>query len=107
VQVLIQEEGTKDFKRTSRVGVTTFLAQWSSNKDKRYLVVVEYGGGGWKGFIVVPEERGGKGWSSFFLELRSVLHFFHALYDGGSRPQSVAVQRGGRLSHGLGGSVLV
>jgi hypothetical protein len=41
---VIQEEGMKDFKRTSRVGVTTFLAQGCSNKHMRYLVVAEYDG---------------------------------------------------------------
>ena len=66
-----------------------------------YLTVAEYGVGGWKGFIVVPDKR------SLTLDLRSVLHFLHFIYGSGSRPQSAVVQRGGHLSHGLDGSVSV
>jgi len=104
---VIQEEGMKDFKRTSRVGVTAFLAQWCSNKHGHYLALAEYDGLGRKGFIVVQEGKGGKGWSSFSLELRLVLYFLFTIYGGGSRPRPAVVQRGGRLSHGLGGSVPV
>jgi hypothetical protein len=81
--------------------VTAFLTQCCSNKHVRYLAVAEYGVGGWKGFIVVPDER------SITLNLRSVLHFLHLICGSGSRPQSAVVQRGGHLSHGLDGSVSV
>lgn len=55
----------------------------------------------------MPKGRGGKEWSSFSLELRLVPYFIYVIYGGGSRPHPTWVQRGGRLSHGLGGSVSV
>lgn len=45
MEELVLEERTKGFCRRSRVGFPALLAQRCSNKHRRFLVVVEYGGG--------------------------------------------------------------
>lgn len=46
-----------------------FIIQRCANRFGRYLVVGEYGGGGWHGSIVIPEGWEGKGWFSWVMEL--------------------------------------
>lgn len=73
VEELVLEEGTKEFWRCSKVCFPTLLAQCCCNKHGIFLVVVEYDGGRWTGFILVSEGRGDKGSGVFASELRSVV----------------------------------
>lgn len=61
---MIQGEGT--LRELPKLGSQPSLP---SGGHERYLAVAEYGGGGKKGFIVVPGGRGGKGSHSIFTEL--------------------------------------
>jgi hypothetical protein len=63
VEALTQWEGLKEFVKSSRVGNKAFIALRCSNNHGCFLALVEYGGGGWRGFIVIPKGREGKGWS--------------------------------------------
>lgn len=45
-----------------REGSQSFLAQRCSNGRGRYIVVVEYGSGGRRNSVIVPEEKDGSGW---------------------------------------------
>ncbi|KAG6734605.1 hypothetical protein I3842_01G280100 [Carya illinoinensis] len=56
------KEDKNDFYTTIREGSSSFIAQRCSNARGRYLAVVEYGAGGKRKFIFVPEEVG-YGWS--------------------------------------------
>ncbi|GLT71930.1 hypothetical protein SLA2020_439120 [Shorea laevis] len=46
--------------------------------------ILEYGGGGWRGFIVFPEGHEGRGWVECATQLRKVQDFFYALVRYGS-----------------------
>jgi hypothetical protein len=56
VEELVLEEGTKAFWRRSRVGFPALLAQRCSNKHGWFLVVMEYGPGRLRGFILLKGE---------------------------------------------------
>jgi hypothetical protein len=45
---LLHVEATKKFLNPSGVGSKAFISQWSVNKFGHYVVVMEYGGGGWR-----------------------------------------------------------
>lgn len=46
---------------TVHVGSRAFLVQRGLNKQGHFLALVEYGGGGRKGYLVIPEGRERKG----------------------------------------------
>ena len=55
-------EEQKEFYTTKREGNSSFIVQRCSNSRGRCLAVAEYGGGGRRNFIFVPEEEG-NGWN--------------------------------------------
>ena len=50
----------RDFYRTVRVGSRAYFVQRRMNSHGWHMALAEYGGG-WCGFIVVPEGREGRG----------------------------------------------
>jgi hypothetical protein len=61
--------GLDGVSKISRAGSKAFIVQWCVIKFKRYLAIIEYGGGGWRGFVVILGGRGGRGSAGFVLEL--------------------------------------
>jgi hypothetical protein len=100
VEEFALEEGMTEFWRCSEVCFPALLAQCCSNKHGLFLVVVEYNGGRWTGFILVSKGRGDKGLRAFTSELHLVVQFLQSLYSGGS----AKVSNGGHLLLGLGKS---
>lgn len=64
-----RSNGDKEFIRTSNLGSSACIAQRSSNVHGRYLIVVEYRGGGRKSLIIIPKEVEGQGWRKMSMEL--------------------------------------
>lgn len=60
MEALSQVEGLKEFVKSSKVGNKAFIALHCSNKHGCFLAVAEYGGGGWKGLVVILKGRGGR-----------------------------------------------
>lgn len=88
--------------KSSRVGDIAFIAQCGSNGHERFLTVVEYGGGGPRGFVVIPEGRGGRGWRGFVVELRMFLEYFQSSHGVGRRVNLARSSHSGYPSSGLG-----
>jgi hypothetical protein len=60
----VEQDFVKSFREESldcRIG---------GNKDGRFLEEKDFGMGGWKGFILIPEGSGGWGWHKFSSELK-------------------------------------
>lgn len=53
----------KDFYQSICYGNTIYVARRRSNGHGRYLKLSEYGGGGRKSSIVIPEGNKGRGWA--------------------------------------------
>jgi hypothetical protein len=68
------------FLKSSRGGSKAFIVQWCAIKFRRYLAIIEYGGGGLRGFVVILGGRGGRGWAGFVLELQKVLETFQTSF---------------------------
>jgi hypothetical protein len=87
--------------KSSRVGSKAFIAQRLVNKLGRYMAVAEYGGGGWRGFVVISEARGGQGWPGFVLKLWKVLETFQISFGDGYTTCHSEVPLGGFSSSRL------
>lgn len=92
------EEGTI-FWRGSRVEFLGIMAQRCLNRHGWFLVVEEYGGGSWRGLILVSEGRLGKGWRACASELQVVMNYSQSIRGGG-----VMGDNGYRSSWGEGNS---
>jgi hypothetical protein len=57
-EALQQAEGLKEFVKSSRVGNKAFIVWRSTNKFGSYLAIVENGGGGRRGLVIIPKGRG-------------------------------------------------
>jgi hypothetical protein len=68
-RVLLAAVALMEFLKSSRAGSEAFIVQWCVIKFRRYLAIIEYGGGGRRGFVVILGGRGGRGWAGFVLEL--------------------------------------
>jgi hypothetical protein len=73
VKDLLQAEGQKVFAKKFRFSSRAFLAQRGSNKRMCFLALVEYEGGSWKGYLVIPEGREGKGEGGFAYQLHNAM----------------------------------
>jgi hypothetical protein len=79
-EFLLAAVALMEFLKSSRAGSKAFIVQWCVIKFRRYLAIIEYGGGGWRGFVVVLGGRGGRGWAGFVLELQKVLETFQTSF---------------------------
>lgn len=82
---VLNAETRKEFLKSSRVGSKAFIVQRHANRNGRYLVIGEYGGGGRRSSIIIPEGREGKGWYEWVIELQKVATFFNVSDSGGRR----------------------
>jgi hypothetical protein len=73
VEELLSVEGSTVFWRRFGVGFPDIIPQRCS-RHGRFFVVEEYGGGRWRGFILVLEGKHSKGWRAFASELRVVVN---------------------------------
>jgi hypothetical protein len=62
VEELIIGVEMKDFYWSIRHGNTIYIAQRRLNSHRRYLELLEYGGGGQSSFMVIPEANEVRGW---------------------------------------------
>jgi hypothetical protein len=87
VEAMVNGESLKEFVTSSRVGCKVYITQRYSNSHGWYLALAKYGGGGGgqRGFIVIPKGREGRGWSSCVVKLRKVVAFLESYFDDGSR----------------------
>lgn len=60
----------RDFCRTFRVGSTVFILQRRGNVHGRFLELSEYGYGGRRTSVILPEGREGNGWANCLAQLR-------------------------------------
>lgn len=88
VEKLVKGEVTTWFFKSPRDGNKVFSAQQCANQSGRYLAVTEYGSGGQRRFLVIPEERKGRGWRSCASKLRKVVDFLDMPYSKGGAPLS-------------------
>jgi len=69
VEALPQAAGLKDYVKSSWVGNKAFITERCFNKHGRFLAGAEYGDGGGRGYIIIPEGKDCKGWRAFALKL--------------------------------------
>lgn len=62
----------KEFYSAHREGGWGYIAQRCSNSRGCYMALVEYGGGGHRSFIFIPEDTDGRGWRKLAEVLREV-----------------------------------
>lgn len=97
----------REFYRSVRVESRAYIVQRCANNHEWYMALVEYGGGRWRGVIIVPEGQEGKGWSKFAVELRKVVAFFDSIVDDGSRGMVSRKEYDGSKMNGLSGTLLL
>jgi hypothetical protein len=81
VEALLHGEG-EEFVKSSKVGSLVLIAQRCTNHHGQYLALVEYEGGDWRAFIIIPKRSEGKGWRSCCLDLQKEHSFQLSLGDG-------------------------
>jgi len=84
VEEMLKGENLREFYWTLRVGSRAYIALRYVNSNGRYLALVEYGKGGWWGFIVVPEGWEDRGWSKLVVKMRMVVAFLELNVDNWS-----------------------
>lgn len=62
----------KGYYSAHRNGDRGYIAQRCSTSRGAYLALVEYGGGGRRSFIFIPEDRNGVGWRNLMVALQEV-----------------------------------
>jgi hypothetical protein len=62
-------KATKEILNSFREGSKAFTVHRCANKNGCYLVIGEYGGGGWCNSIVMREGQEGKGWYNWVIKL--------------------------------------
>jgi hypothetical protein len=72
----------RDFCRTIRVGSTVHILQWRGNTHGRFLVLLEFGNGGRRTFVIISKGREGSGWANCLAQLRKLEKFFTKTDDG-------------------------
>jgi hypothetical protein len=72
MEALRVEGDTKEFCRTFRVGTTVHILHRRGNQHGRFLELSEYGDGGRRSFVILPEGRKGSGWAKCLSQLRRV-----------------------------------
>jgi len=65
----------KDFVKYFQEDVKVLMVRGGENKSVRYLEVIVFAEGGWKGAIWLPEGRKGGGWARVVRELRKMTSF--------------------------------
>ncbi|GLT60936.1 hypothetical protein SLA2020_336750, partial [Shorea laevis] len=76
MEALRVEGDAKEFCRTVRVGTTVHILHRRGNKYGRFLELSEYGDGGRRSFVILPEGRKGSGWAKCLSQLRRVAKSF-------------------------------
>lgn len=66
------EGEVKEFCKTFRVGNTVHILHRRENQHGRFLDLSEYGDGGRRSFVIIPEGRKGSGWAKCLSQLRRV-----------------------------------
>jgi len=78
LEILLGHPEDQDFIKSFKEGLKILIARRGGNQAGRFLEVVAFGMGGWKGFIVIPEGRRGWGWLKFSDELRKARDYLFA-----------------------------
>jgi hypothetical protein len=102
VEALLHGEG-EEFVKSSKVGSIVLIAQRCTNHHGQYLALVEYEGGDWRAFIIIPKRREGTGWRSCCLDLQKE-HSFQLSLGEGIRVLSSRRLLGSLPLSGVGGS---
>jgi len=74
----------RDFCRTFRVGSMVFILQRRGNVHGRFLELSEYGYGGRRTSVIIPEGREGCGWANCLAQLRRIEKSFEKKAIGGT-----------------------
>jgi hypothetical protein len=83
MEELKQSGEIRDFCRTFRVGSTVLILQRRGNAHGRFLELSEYGYGGRRTCVILPEGREGSGWANCLAQLRRLEKFFEKKAAGG------------------------
>jgi hypothetical protein len=67
---------SKEFCRPRRVGDSVFIMQKRQNHYGQFLEITEYGKGGRRSYILIPEGRESYGWGRCILQLRRFVKHF-------------------------------
>lgn len=85
VEELIRGDEIRSFYKTFRMGNLVHIANHRVNSDGRFLEVSEYGAGGRRSFIIIPEGREWNGWLGCGDQLRKVSNYFEKVDVTGSK----------------------
>jgi hypothetical protein len=75
MEELRQGREIQDFCRTFRVGSMVHILQWRGNAHGRFLELYEYGNGGRRMFVILPEGRDGCGWANCLAQFRKLENY--------------------------------
>jgi hypothetical protein len=77
VERLSKGEENNDKWRTFQMGSTIYVVLRRNNKHGQFIELSEYGGGGRRSYVVIPEGSNGKGWLDVWVQLQK-LTTYHA-----------------------------
>jgi hypothetical protein len=73
---LRQDGEIRDFCRNFQVGSMVHILQWRGNAHGRFLKLSEYGYGGQRTCVILPEGREGSNWANCLAQLRKLEKYF-------------------------------
>jgi len=82
VERLSKGEEDNDKWRTFRMGSTVYVVLRRKNKHGQFMELSEYGGGGRRSYVVIPEGSDGKGWLDVGVQLQKLITY-HAKQKAG------------------------
>jgi hypothetical protein len=84
VERLSKGEEDNDKWKTFRMGSTVYVVLRRKNKHGQFIELSEYGGGGRRSYVVIPEGSDGKGWLDVWVQLQKLSNY-HAKQQAGRR----------------------
>jgi hypothetical protein len=84
VEQLSKGEEDNDKWRTFQMGSTVYVVLRRKNKYGQFIELSEYGGGGRRSYVVIPEGSDGKGWLDVWVQLQKLSNYHAKLQASGT-----------------------
>jgi hypothetical protein len=84
VERLFKGEEDNDKWRMFRIGSTVYVVLRRKNKHGQFIELSEYGGGGWRSYVVISEGSDGKGWMDVWVQLQKLTTYHAKQQTGGT-----------------------